>query len=333
MSLFANSSGFQIHGGTFYDTAGDINVISESGSTVNVLLSEPASLGDRNTETARRLLHDRDRRPSSPSSSEPESPISPSATLDATSQLIQNQPLDPPTQPEILDTSQQACLRHLASRVLNYFTHYAALQFATSDTEFAQILENLKMEWFYIGGLLLGIVALETSTFAIAPSPESLFKVDAFAQRAIAVSSIATGLGILCDAWFILRYYCLQSTVFKTRAKDIYGSYLFFSLSARLPMLGALVSLAALVVFVARVAYNALPVFVAILGIIFCVVMCLQFIIRGTEMFYSSTVILLSVVAGWITLITLGRDRRGMPMETGTDVELGVPPDSAEARS
>ncbi|KAJ7677657.1 hypothetical protein B0H17DRAFT_944646, partial [Mycena rosella] len=146
-----------------------------------------------------------------------------------------------------------------------------------------------------------------TSVFAIDPSPQSLFKVDAFAQKAVAASSIATGLGILCTAWFLLRYYRLQSSVFKTRAKDINGSYLSFSLSARLPMLGALVSLAAMVAFIGRIAYNTLPAFVIVLAIAFCLIMGLQFLVRGSEMLYSFIVVLLTVVAAWTAAYRMPR--------------------------
>lgn len=37
-------------------------------------------------------------------------------------------------------------------------------------------------------------------------SPDSVFTVDNYARSAIAASSIASGLGISCDAWFLLRY-------------------------------------------------------------------------------------------------------------------------------
>ena len=37
-------------------------------------------------------------------------------------------------------------------------------------------------------------------------SPGSIFTVDTYARSAIATSSVASGLGIACDAWFLLLY-------------------------------------------------------------------------------------------------------------------------------
>ncbi|KAJ7087084.1 hypothetical protein C8R44DRAFT_552517, partial [Mycena epipterygia] len=111
--------------------------------------------------------------------------------------------------------------------------------------------------------------------------PQSLFNIDEFAQKTIAAGSIGTSFGLVCTTWFLLRYYRLEPSVFMTRARDVYGSYLFFSLSARLPLFGTLVSLAALALFIGRVAYNTFPVFVIVLGVAFCLVMGLQYVVRG----------------------------------------------------
>jgi hypothetical protein len=86
----------------------------------------------------------------------------------------------------------------------------------------------------------------------------------------------------------------------QTRARDVYGSYAFFSLSARLPSLAVLISILALGVFVGRVAYQTLPAFVIVLGVVFAVVMGLQYIVRGSEVFYGSIAKALSTVAGWM---------------------------------
>ena len=40
--------------------------------------------------------------------------------------------------------------------------------------------------------------------FAI--STGSIFKVDSYACTAVAISSVACGLGIACDVWFLFRY-------------------------------------------------------------------------------------------------------------------------------
>ncbi|KAJ7087088.1 hypothetical protein C8R44DRAFT_900732 [Mycena epipterygia] len=220
----------------------------------------------------------------------------------------------PPQQPDtyFVDAARE---RHIVSRILASYTHYGELQSATSDGDFGQILGNLKLEWFYVGGVLLGLVALETSIFTT--DPQSLFEVDAFAQKAIAASSVATSFGILCNTWFVLRYYRLESSVFMTRARDIYGSYLFFSLSARLPLAGTLFSLAALTVFIGRIAYNTFPVFVIWLGVAFCLVMGLQFVARGAEVLYSLIALQLSVLGE--RSVAPFRNQSRVDLETGSN--------------
>jgi len=52
--------------------------------------------------------------------------------------------------------------------------------------------------------MLTRFSSVDTAVFSI--SPGSIFSVDPYAQSAIASSSIASGLGISCDAWFLLRY-------------------------------------------------------------------------------------------------------------------------------
>ena len=52
--------------------------------------------------------------------------------------------------------------------------------------------------------MVLPSISVDTAVFSIAPG--SLFTVDTYARSAIAASSIASGLGIVCDAWFLLRY-------------------------------------------------------------------------------------------------------------------------------
>jgi hypothetical protein len=58
----------------------------------------------------------------------------------------------------------------------------------------------------------------------------------------------------------------------------------------------------ALVTFVGSVAYRTLPAFVIVLAILFSGAMGLQFIARGTEVFYSCISGALGSVAGWIQL-------------------------------
>ena len=129
-------------------------------------------------------------------------------------------------------------------RALSSFTMYSQLKEANMDSHFEQVFVRLQMEWTYVGGLVcrfrfismfldhgplfitarsfscvstyhpdhlalnvlidLSFIRVDTAVFSIAPG--SLFTVDTYARSAIAASSIASGLGIVCDAWFLLRY-------------------------------------------------------------------------------------------------------------------------------
>jgi len=180
------------------------------------------------------------------------------------------------------------------STVVASVTVYGALKDAAEDSDYNVVFEKLKIEWTYVGGLLLGLAALEASVFAT--DPGSSFKVDDFAQHAIATGSIATGLGIVCDLWFLLRYYRLELPVFITRAKDIYGSYLFFSLSARLPVLSMIISTTSLVFFLGRVAYNSLPGAVVAISLIFVLIMGLQFVVWGVNLLFRWIVSALAAI-------------------------------------
>ncbi|KAJ7918140.1 hypothetical protein B0H13DRAFT_301243 [Mycena leptocephala] len=198
-------------------------------------------------------------------------------------------------------TGRQPLSRRLLLKILDTCTQYTALKAAVSDPECEQVVENLKSEWLNVGRLLLALAAVDMSLFTI--DSQSLFQVDVLEKKAVAASSVGTGLGLLCDLWFYGRYYRLQPGVFLSCARDtVYGSYIFFSLSARLPSLGALISLLALVTFVGSVAYRTLAAFVIVLAILFSGVMGLQFIARGTEVFYSCISGALGSVAGWIQL-------------------------------
>jgi hypothetical protein len=59
--------------------------------------------------------------------------------------------------------------------------------------------------------------SVNTAVFSMSSGPGSLFNVDKYAQNAIAASSVASGLGIACDAWFLLRYNWADLHTFRVR--------------------------------------------------------------------------------------------------------------------
>ncbi|KAG6808686.1 hypothetical protein H0H92_003248 [Tricholoma furcatifolium] len=149
-------------------------------------------------------------------------------------------------------------------RILASFTTYSELKAARLDSQYEKVFTRLQLEWTYVGGLLVAIAAVCTAVFAIAPG--SFFNVDSFARDAIAASSIASGLGIACDSWFLLRYTWADLHTFIHRARDVYSSYFFFALSARVPALCLFISALTLMIFMGLVAFESEPLELRHLG-------------------------------------------------------------------
>ncbi|KAJ7727042.1 hypothetical protein B0H14DRAFT_2480271 [Mycena olivaceomarginata] len=228
---------------------------------------------------------------------------------------------------EDIQPERRPLARRLALKILSIFTSYSALEAATSDADCERAVEILKSEWLNVGRWFLPVLGPADIALLIIDS-QSMFKIDLFSQRAIVASSVATFLGLLCDLWFLARYYSLQPRMFMTQAQDVYGSYAFFSLSARLPSLAVLISILALGAFVGRVAYQTLPAFVIALGVVFAVVMGLQYIVRGSEVFYCSVAEALSTVAGWMQDL---RDKARSAVGNESDLSRnGIPAESSE---
>jgi len=160
-------------------------------------------------------------------------------------------------------------------------TMYGELSNAQGDEDFQRVRVRLKQEWTAIGALLVGCAAIDVTILAI--SPESVFKIRSYAYLAVATSSITSGLGILCTVWFLLRYPWVDIQTFIIRSRDVYGSYVFFSLSSRVPAFCTLISSASLMVFLGLVAYDIWPKGVLVLGITVVIGMCFQFLIYYSQ--------------------------------------------------
>ncbi|KNZ71289.1 hypothetical protein J132_00070, partial [Termitomyces sp. J132] len=169
----------------------------------------------------------------------------------------------------------------LVDRVLASFTTYNDLKNEHYDMVFAR----LQMEWTYVGGLvgllLTLVVIADSAAFAIAP--DSIFNVESYTRSMIAASSIWSGLGIACNAWFLLRYNWCDLQTFKTRALDIYSSYFFFSVSSRVPAICLFFSALTLMAFMALVAFEVWPTGVLVVCFGVGIMMTLQFLVFGAH--------------------------------------------------
>ncbi|KAF9548083.1 hypothetical protein CPC08DRAFT_823567 [Agrocybe pediades] len=166
-------------------------------------------------------------------------------------------------------------------KVICSFTMYSELASACCDDDFARVFGRLQHEWTFIGGLLVALAAVDTAVFSI--SPDSIFTVDSYARSAIAASSIASGLGIACDAWFLFRYNWAELQTFIIRARDVFDSYFFFALSARVPALCMFISSLSLMVFLGVVAFEAWPQGVLFVSFFVGIIMTLQFLAYGVH--------------------------------------------------
>ncbi|KAJ2923754.1 hypothetical protein H1R20_g13337, partial [Candolleomyces eurysporus] len=171
---------------------------------------------------------------------------------------------------------------------LGNFTLYLDLRDARTDSDFEAVLQQLKMEWTFMGGFLAAIGAVDVAIFAI--SNDSVVTLSSLCLSSVALSSIYTGLGVTSLAYFILRYYFSPPHLFRTRALDLYGSYAFFSVSARVPTLCMVASACCLLVFLGLVAFEMFPAGVVIGCFGVGMLMSLQFLVYGCHMFIRGVI-------------------------------------------
>ncbi|TFY76652.1 hypothetical protein EWM64_g7361 [Hericium alpestre] len=138
---------------------------------------------------------------------------------------------------------------------VDLFTYYRELREAHVDVDFERVLGKLIYEWYWIGGSLIAVAALDTAIFGF--SPDAIFSLDGPAKRSVTVSSIACAIGLFIDMWLIFAYSGADVQKFQTLAVDLYSSWFFFALTSRLPLLALVVAVLALVVFLLVIAWDA----------------------------------------------------------------------------
>ncbi|KAI0299943.1 hypothetical protein BC826DRAFT_719646 [Russula brevipes] len=170
-----------------------------------------------------------------------------------------------------------------ASSAFDTLTYHRELREAQVDSDFDRVVAKLVSEWYYTGASLLSIAAVDTTVFGF--SPDNLFSVDSIAKRSLIISSMAAAIGLLIDIWFIFAYSGADACKFQTLALDLYGSYFFFALSSRLPIIALFVAVLTLVVFLGTIAWNAWPTAVLVMCVLTGVLISLQFIVYGFHRF------------------------------------------------
>lgn len=189
--------------------------------------------------------------------------------------------------------------------VLDRFSPYRELTEATEDLEFERILARLLTEWYVVGGSLLAIAGLNAAVFGL--GSDTLFVVDCLAKRAIVVGSIAAGLGIVIDAWFLITYSASSVTKFQNHAKDVYQTYFFFCLTCRLPALCMFLSSVALMTFLLAIAYEAWSAAVLVMAGLAGVVLTLQYLVFGIHRVVNMVIWCVRRVVRGIGVLFFGR--------------------------
>ncbi|KAK0229378.1 hypothetical protein EDD85DRAFT_852932 [Armillaria nabsnona] len=167
--------------------------------------------------------------------------------------------------PQHYDIDQPLPEFNFAERLISSCTIYRELKCAKLENDFENAFSKQQEEWTYVAALLLALIAVSTAVFAV--TPDSEFKVTSYARLPIAVSAITSGLGLVCDFWFISRYRFSSTSTLTQRSLDLFGTHFFFAFSARIPMLCLVVSSIWLLAFLGIMAYVVSSDVVLVVGI------------------------------------------------------------------
>ncbi|KAI0674017.1 hypothetical protein C8Q78DRAFT_666780 [Trametes maxima] len=155
-----------------------------------------------------------------------------------------------------------------------------------NDVEKAEkVLGRLLTEWYVVGASLLALAGIDAAVFGFAP--DATFSVEGFSRSVVAIGAIAAGIGLVSDAWFLVRYSGGNAVKFLRAAKDVYNSYFFFCLTCRLPTMCMFISTLALMFFLLSVAWTAWPTAVLVMSFVAGLLLSSQFLIFGVHRFVN----------------------------------------------
>jgi len=175
----------------------------------------------------------------------------------------------------------------IAESTVSRFSIYRELRDASLDEDFQKILKTMMTEWTFVGACLIALAGLDATIFSTTsgvtnvPQSTSGFRMTGLTQQLIAVSSIFTGLGLALDAWFMLRYGMLNAAAFQRNALDLYGTYLSFSVTSRIPIIFTFFSACSLMGFLVIVSATVWPTAAIVLCGVAGVTCSLQYLIYG----------------------------------------------------
>ncbi|OBZ66030.1 hypothetical protein A0H81_14009 [Grifola frondosa] len=217
-----------------------------------------------------------------------------------------------------------------AERILDIFSPYRELQQASLDCDYEKILARLLTEWYVVGASLLALAGIDATVFGISPAP--VFSMDGFTQTVVTIGAISAGLGVVIDAWFLVLYSGASPTKFQRLAADVYGTYVFFCLTCRLPTLLMFGSALALMLFLLGVAWGAWPTAVLVMSFVAGTLVSLQYLVFGCHRFVNllvwavrsawaaSRAARLGLRMRWLAPVPMWWSRRILPASRDEDV-------------
>jgi len=147
--------------------------------------------------------------------------------------------------------------RHLASTALTTFvssvtsaidswTYYSELRNATCDDDYERILKKLRDEWYRVNTFLMYISMFDVLTISFSRIG-TLFPLGGFAEDMVVISSGVAYAGVFSLFKFFWQYNMPLAGLQRIKqnaALSPYETFVFFSLSAQLPLIAFFISVA-----------------------------------------------------------------------------------------
>jgi len=162
----------------------------------------------------------------------------------------------------------------------------------------------------------MALCGLNATVFGFAP--DVIFSVDSAAKRAVAISGVTAGIGLVLNFWYQFLYNGVTADKFQVQARDTFDGYFFFCLCCRLPTFFMLISSVALLAFMFFVSFQVWPQAVLIVSFLAGILVTLQYLLFGAHRIVLGIRWMLKRVGAWFSRL-LSRSKEGEHTEKGKD--------------
>ncbi|KAK0197633.1 hypothetical protein F5146DRAFT_1016262 [Armillaria mellea] len=108
--------------------------------------------------------------------------------------------------PQYRDVDEPLPEFNLTERLISSFTIYRELKCAKLEKDFEVAFSKQQEEWTYVAAFALMIASHSVNTAVFSVTSDSEFQVTSSSRFTVAASAITSGLGLVCNVWFISRY-------------------------------------------------------------------------------------------------------------------------------